>query len=305
MNQEKCNQYLQGILESGRVPHALCFAGGKGAEKERLITDFANKLVETPLDIHRVLPEGTLALHTIESLRALIDGVFLPPYGNKKKVFIVEDAERMLPASSNALLKTLEEPSSSAVIILLIQNERALLPTIRSRVQLITLDQEKEMAKEVEEKWIWLLSNLNHLPIHSLLEEVQLLAASLDEMKKELEVEEIKGIEKSTVQKHMEEKILEGKASLSLSQRLLEIYSLILYWYRDLQLLKLAGEKEHIYHKNSLRELESRVALSQIPPLEPIFKHIEKLKQMIERSGSLKNCFESFFLQLKRLESLH
>ena len=53
------------------------------------------------------------------------------------KVFVVEQAELMNPQAQNALLKTLEEPHGRTLIILLTDSSNALLPTIRSRSQLL------------------------------------------------------------------------------------------------------------------------------------------------------------------------
>ena len=52
-----------------------------------------------------------------------------------KKVFIIENAERMLEGARNALLKILEEPPSDAVFILTTSRRQAVLPTILSRVR--------------------------------------------------------------------------------------------------------------------------------------------------------------------------
>jgi DNA polymerase III gamma/tau subunit len=56
---------------------------------------------------------------------------------NHGKVFIIEEAELMNAAAQNALLKTLEEPYGGTLIILLTDQPHALLPTIRSRCQII------------------------------------------------------------------------------------------------------------------------------------------------------------------------
>jgi len=59
------------------------------------------------------------------------------PFEGTARVFIVEDADCMNDAASNALLKTLEEPPPTTHLILLTANPTALLATIRSRCQII------------------------------------------------------------------------------------------------------------------------------------------------------------------------
>ena len=57
----------------------------------------------------------------------------MAPFEAKAKVFIIKDADRMLPPSANALLKTLEEPTYDSYIIMTTSNLDEILPTIASR----------------------------------------------------------------------------------------------------------------------------------------------------------------------------
>jgi DNA polymerase-3 subunit delta' len=59
------------------------------------------------------------------------------PYEGVARVFLIDDADRLNVQSSNALLKTLEEPPATSYLILLTSRAGALLPTIRSRCQTI------------------------------------------------------------------------------------------------------------------------------------------------------------------------
>jgi DNA polymerase-3 subunit delta' len=59
------------------------------------------------------------------------------PFESKARVFIIEDEERLNEHSSNALLKTLEEPPKTSHLVLTTSRPASLLPTIRSRCQMI------------------------------------------------------------------------------------------------------------------------------------------------------------------------
>jgi DNA polymerase-3 subunit delta' len=61
----------------------------------------------------------------------------LAPLPGSRKIAIVDDADTMNEASANAFLKTLEEPPARAVLLLIASNLAALLPTIRSRCQMV------------------------------------------------------------------------------------------------------------------------------------------------------------------------
>src|SRR5258705_5113778 len=87
-------------------------------------------------------PPAGLASHPVASVSLLLRRLGLTPAMGTKKVFIVGDAERLIPqlgteVAANALLKALEEPTADSVIILTAADPNALLPTIMSRVVLV------------------------------------------------------------------------------------------------------------------------------------------------------------------------
>ena len=87
-------------------------------------------------------PVVGLASHPVASIRLLLRRLAITPAMGKSKVFIVGDAERLIPqlgteVAANALLKALEEPPADSVIILTASDPNALLPTILSRIVLI------------------------------------------------------------------------------------------------------------------------------------------------------------------------
>lgn len=90
-------------------------------------------------DLYLLRPEGKGNQYTIETIRQFIDLLPLPPTEAVHKVFILFDAERMLPVAANALLKSIEEPSYNAVIMLVSKTPELLLPTLVSRCQTLNL----------------------------------------------------------------------------------------------------------------------------------------------------------------------
>jgi DNA polymerase-3 subunit delta' len=83
-------------------------------------------------------PSGSEALY-VSTVRALVRLAAYTPTVARRKVFVIGDAERMVPqegadAAANAFLKLLEEPPEDTTLILTSSEPGALLPTIRSRV---------------------------------------------------------------------------------------------------------------------------------------------------------------------------
>lgn len=86
-------------------------------------------------DLFLLEPSGKAVYHTMESIRSFIQDLALTPFSGGKRGVLIRHIERMLPSSSNALLKTLEEPPPHTVIIGTTDSLSRLLPTIRSRAQ--------------------------------------------------------------------------------------------------------------------------------------------------------------------------
>jgi DNA polymerase-3 subunit delta' len=90
-------------------------------------------------DVHGIVPEGLVI--PVDVIReVVIPEAARSPFEAPNKVFIIEEADRMNDAAQNALLKTLEEPLSDTVFILISDNEEELLDTLRSRCRIVYLE---------------------------------------------------------------------------------------------------------------------------------------------------------------------
>ena len=81
----------------------------------------------------QVIAPGETGSIKIEQVRMAIDAAVYRPFEGRRRVTIVEDADALMPAAQNALLKTLEEPLPASVFILVTSRPDVLLPTVRSR----------------------------------------------------------------------------------------------------------------------------------------------------------------------------
>lgn len=88
-------------------------------------------------DLFIVGPEEGSKSLKIEQVRTVLREAHFKPFEGKKRIFVFDDADTMNDAAANALLKTLEEPSSTLVLILIAEHEGQLLSTIRSRCQVV------------------------------------------------------------------------------------------------------------------------------------------------------------------------
>jgi DNA polymerase-3 subunit delta' len=69
----------------------------------------------------------------IDQVRDIIDRAGFRPFEGQRRAVIIDDADRLVPAAQNALLKTLEEPPPSSVFMLVTSRPDTLLPTVLSR----------------------------------------------------------------------------------------------------------------------------------------------------------------------------
>src|SRR6266487_6267437 len=120
-------------------------SGGGGVDADKQVELAADALAEE-MAARREQPfygpPTGLASHPVAAVRLLLKRLVLTPAMGKRKVFIVGDAERLIPqlgteVAANALLKALEEPPADSVIILTATDPRALLPTVLSRIVLV------------------------------------------------------------------------------------------------------------------------------------------------------------------------
>jgi DNA polymerase III subunit delta' len=119
--------------------------GGGDADKQvDLVADALAEEMAARREQPLYAPVAGLASHPIAAVRLLLRRLALTPAMGKRKVFIVGDAERLIPqlgteVAANALLKALEEPPADSVIIVTAADPNALLPTILSRVVLVRM----------------------------------------------------------------------------------------------------------------------------------------------------------------------
>jgi DNA polymerase-3 subunit delta' len=187
---ERVKELLRRMLAAGRVPGALLFAGEEGVGKKLFALEVAKALnCRTPVgveacdkcaacqravrftlpasddkDAHKKIiwsehadvglarPYNRAVL--VDQMRDLEREANFRPYEGRARVFLIDEADKLNEASSNALLKTLEEPPQGSFLMLVTARPAALLPTIRSRCQTVrfsplsTLEIEERLRQE-------------------------------------------------------------------------------------------------------------------------------------------------------------
>jgi len=170
---DRVKQLLRRTLEAGRLPGAMLFAGEEGVGKKLFALEIARAFncrspkgvegcgecppcvrisrfnypqsaeaddwkqiiwTDHP-DVGMVVAPKRLLL--VDQMRLIEREANFRPFEGKARFFLIEDADKLNDPSANALLKILEEPPPTSHIILLTSRPAMILPTIRSRCQMI------------------------------------------------------------------------------------------------------------------------------------------------------------------------
>lgn len=164
--QEAAVGHLQNALRTGRISQVYILCGEEGSGRMQLAMCFAKTLqchhrreqdglLEACGECHScrqaesgnhpdIIPvypqkESRTGALLVDDARLIKDDVMIRPYSSDWKIYIIPHADRMNQQAQNALLKTLEEPPSYAVLILLAESTEGFLPTVLSRCVLLRL----------------------------------------------------------------------------------------------------------------------------------------------------------------------
>lgn len=153
LGNEMVKDHFKRAIENHKISHAYILTGEAGMGRKSIANAFAMTLLcekggsEPCMSCHsckQVMsgnhPDLIYVTHEklgsigVDDVREQInDTIMIRPYSSYYKIYIVDEAEKMTVQAQNALLKTIEEPPSYAVIILITTNQEAFLPTILSR----------------------------------------------------------------------------------------------------------------------------------------------------------------------------
>jgi DNA polymerase-3 subunit delta' len=153
---ERVRRLLMRSVSENRIAQGLLFAGPRGVGKYQFALSLAQALnCERPtsgdacgtcipcrkiqlsghLDVETFKPDGQFI--KVDQMRDMSEKAQYRPYEGRRRVYIIDEADRLRLEAANSILKTLEEPPECTVLILVTSKPYALIETIRSRCQMI------------------------------------------------------------------------------------------------------------------------------------------------------------------------
>ncbi len=168
-------QIMKNTVKKDRISHAYLIETNGFSQKKDFVFAFAKYLL---CPFHHLQSDETCFICRHQNAENILDLKWIEPDGmwikkeqledvqkefNKtaidgnKKVYVIEEAEKLNASSSNSILKFLEEPEENIIAILMVDNIYQLLPTIISRCQIIHLNQDDD------KNLLYLDSNTNEI----------------------------------------------------------------------------------------------------------------------------------------------
>lgn len=320
IGQEQIKEHLQNALSTGKVSHAYIINGERFSGKEYIAKIFAmalqcerdgiepcqechscrQALSDNQPDIIRVTHEKPGSIG-VDDIRAQINGdIAIKPYSSPRKIYIVNEAEKMTVQAQNALLKTLEEPPSYAVILLLTTNVNAFLPTILSRCVVLNM---KPVADEKVKKYL-----MEELQVPDYKADVcvafargnvgkaKQLASSEDfEKVKEEALALLKYVQDMDVTEMIAaiKKISEYKLDVN------DYLDILTIWYRDVLLFKATGDANHLVFREELSNIRRVAGRTSYEGIEKVIRSLEKAKSRLDANVNFDLAMELLLMDMK------
>lgn len=314
IGQDRVIAYLKDALKTDRLSGAYLFVGPDGVGKSLTAKELAKALncQEVKLDscdrclachkinnfnhpdVKWIKPDTSFGSIKIEQVRQMRSDINLTAYESQKKIYIIPEAETMTEEASNALLKTLEEPSLNSLLILTTQASERLLPTIVSRCQKIFFSSLKaESVKEILLEDYGLEENkanfLAKLSDGKLGRAIRLKSRDILQEKNRI-IDEIPSLNLLT----------SGIFNIE-DQEYVEVsLEILVAWFRDILVLKSGLETSGLINTDRESELKSLANLYSFEELEGKIEAIIRTRNLIRQNINPKLAFDCLGMELAR-----
>ena len=166
---------LEHLYKENKLPNKILLSGNKGIGKALLVKNFLYKVFDdinshvlinnnSHPNILNIKKKDDKKIIEIDQIREIIKFTNQSSFNNKSKFIIIDDVEYLNTSSSNALLKSLEEPNINVNFILVYNSNLQILDTIKSRCIEIKINLNQEYTKLIVNKYFEdnLYDNINN-----------------------------------------------------------------------------------------------------------------------------------------------
>lgn len=320
IGQEQMKEHLKSAISSGKVSHAYIINGEKSSGKEFIAKVFAMALqcetdgVEPCQECHSCKqalsgnhPDIIYVTHekpntiSVDDIRRQINNdVGIKPYSSLRKIYIVNEAEKMTVQAQNALLKTLEEPPEYAVILLLTSNVDSLLSTILSRCVVLNM---KPVPDEQVKQF---LMREMEIPDYKAEVCVAFARGNIGKAKALASSEDFEKVktEALSLLKYIHEMELSEMiaAIKNITEYKLEIndyLDIIAIWYRDVLLFKATNDVNHLVFREEIQTLRRTASHSSYEGIETIIQALNTAKRRLDANVNFELTMELLLMTMQ------
>ena len=320
VGQEQLKEHLQNAIAMNKVSHAYIINGERNAGKEFIARVFAmalqceKKEAEPCGECHSCKqalsnnqPDIIYISHEkpntigVEDIRAQINNdIVIKPYSSPRKIYIVNEGEKMTPQAQNALLKTLEEPPEYAVIVILTTNVEALLPTVLSRCVVLNM---KPVSDALVKKYLMeqlgvpdYKANICVAFARGNIGKAKLLASSEEfEKVKDEAISLVKNINDMEIHEIVKaiKKISEYKFDVN------DYLDILMAWYRDVLFFKATKDVNSLVFKEEIQQIMRVSDRSTYEGIETIVKALQQAKRRLEANVNFDLTMELLLLTIQ------
>ena len=251
-------------------------------------------------DLIHVTHEKPASIGVDDIREQINDTIQVRPYSSHYKIYIVDEAEKMTVQAQNALLKTIEEPPSYAVILLLTTNQEAFLPTILSRCVQLKLKPLRDYVvkgylterlqvpeADADVYAAFARGNLGKAVNLVSSEDFRLLREEVLHLLKHIHEMDISEL-LDTIRK-LKEDNLDIEECLDFMQM----------WYRDVLLYKVAKDINLLIFKDEYKDINRLSSQSSYHGLELIQEAIDKARVRLKANVNMELAMELMLLTMK------
>ena len=237
---------------------------------------------------------------SVDDIRTQVNNtVDIKPYQGPYKVYIIPQADMMTPQAQNAILKTIEEPPSYAVFLLLTENAETLLPTIRSRCVMMKL---RNIKDQLVKKYL-----MEQLEVPDYKADVcvafaqgnmgRAIMLATSEHFNEIKEEAVHLLREIN---DMDVDALEAavKRVVSYKMNITDYLDVISVWYRDVLIYKATKNVDQVVFSDQLRFIKDRASKSSYEGIENILDGIEKAKARLKANVNFELTMELLLLTI-------
>lgn len=320
IGQEQLKEHLQNAIAMNKVSHAYIINGERSSGKEFVAKVFAAALqcekggTEPCGECHSCIqaksgsqPDIIFVAHDkpntigVEDIRTQINNdIGIKPYSSPRKIYIMNEGEKMTVQAQNALLKTLEEPPEYAVILILTTNVEALLPTILSRCVVLNMkpvpDHKVKKFLMEELKIPDYKANICVAFARGNIGKAKMLASSEEfEKVKEEAVTLVKNINDMDISEVVKaiKKISEYQFDVT------DYLDILSVWYRDALLFKATKDANSLIFKNEIQSIRKVADRSTYEGIETIVKALQQAKRRLEANVNFDLTMELLLLTIQ------